>query len=96
MSCNPQDDPHWVELRSSQVGMNFLRTEVETALLFASLAFQARDSEKRRRNLQNARKGYDTLRQLVRKLVLTPDERTEMRLKISEVRRQLITLGESV
>jgi len=81
---------------TSQVGVDFLRTEVETAGVFARIASEAQDPEKRARNLRNSRRGYNTLLHFVRTLVLTADEQAEMNLKISHLRRQLMNLGENV
>ena len=81
---------------TSQAGIEFLRTEVETAFVFARVASDAQDSEKRLRNVRNARRAYNTLLHFVQRLVLTPGARGEIHLRICELRRQLINLGENV
>ena len=43
-----------------QALVNFIATEVSTSLTFARLARDARQIDKRERNLANAKKGYDT------------------------------------
>jgi hypothetical protein len=85
-----------MDLTIRQVGMEFLRTEVETALLFARIASDAQDPEKRLRSVQNARTGHDALLHFMQILALTADERAEMQLEIGELRQQLINLGENL
>jgi len=89
-------DPSAMELTVRQVGIEFLRTEVEMALVFSRIASGAQDSEKRLRNVQNARTGYDALLHFMQILTLTADERAEMQLEASELRQQLINLGENL
>jgi len=86
---------HRMQPITSQVGIEFLRTEVETAFVFARVASDAQDSEKRLRNVRNARRAYDTLLHFMQRLVLTPDARDEIHLRIWDLRRQLINLGEN-
>jgi len=81
---------------SRDVGIEFLRTEVEATTVFARIASDAQDPEKRQRNVQNARKGFDTLLHFMQTLALGADEQDEMYLKISELRQKLINLGENV
>ena len=78
------------------VSIEFLRTEVETSFVFARIAADATDEEKKRRNLRNARTGYDTLMHFLSELVLTNDERDEIRMKVLELQRQLVVLGETL
>jgi hypothetical protein len=78
------------------VAFRFLRTEVELASVFADIAAQAEDGEKKLRNAQKARRAYETLVHFTGHLRLTGDERREMQEKISKLRRQLISLGEEL
>lgn len=81
---------------ANPAGVEFLRVEVETASTFAGIASDAQDSEKRLRNVQNARRGYDTLLHFMGTLPLSQEERAEMHTKVSELRVRLINLGENV
>jgi len=81
---------------ASQAGIEFLRTEVEMAFVFARVARDAQDSEKRFRNVRNARRAYNTLLHFMHRLAVAPDVLGEMYLRISELRRQLTNLGENV
>lgn len=80
--------------KRNPVAIDFLRTEVQTAHVFASIASRATDAEKKRRNLFNARRGYDTLLYFANQFLLTGDETDEMRTEISDLRRELTKLGE--
>jgi hypothetical protein len=82
-------------LTRNPVSIDFLRIEVETVSVFARIASQAEDEEKRLRNIRNARKGYDTLVYFMSQLLLTPEERDRFSQEILELRRQLIGLGET-
>ena len=79
-------------MTTSKAGIGFLRTEAETAMVFARIASEARDPQKRLRNVRNARTGYKTLLHFMKTVALTADERAEMQLKISGLRQQLINL----
>lgn len=84
-----------MDSRRNPVGIDFLRTESETAFLFARIASDANDEEKKRRNVRNARTAYDTLLHFVNQLALTEDEQDEIRVNLTELHRQLLVLGET-
>ena len=79
---------------SNPFSMGFLRAEAETSFVFAKIAADAKDEEKKRRNMGNARTGYEAILYFMSQLALTTDERDEMRIKVEELRRQLEFLGE--
>ena len=81
---------------SNPVAIEFLRTEAQTAHVLANIASRAEDLEKKRRNVDNARKGYDTLLYFCNQFVLTKNEQDELQTQISELRRLLTNLGEKV
>ena len=81
---------------ANPAGVEFLHIEVETASTFARIASEAQDPEKRLRNVQNAQRGYDTLLHFMQTLTLSNDDRAEMHLKVSQLRVQLLNLGENV
>ena len=70
---------------SSQAGIEFLRTEIETTSVFARIAADAEDPEKRLRDLANARKGYDTLLHFMQTLPLSAEQRDEMSLPHEQI-----------
>ena len=72
------------------IGIEFLRTEVETASVFAKIASDATDEEKKLRNRHNAIRAYETLVHFVNQFALTIDEEDEIRGKLMELRRKLV------
>jgi hypothetical protein len=81
----------------NQAGVEFLKTEVQTALTFAAIALEPTSSaEKRRRNLVNARKGYDTAIECFNRVSLSKSEEETISEKLEELRSKLSRLGEAV
>jgi len=78
------------------IGIEFLRTEVETALVFARIASNNHNKEKKRRNVRNARRAYQTLLYFLSQFVFTDQQQHAMREKLTELHRQLVVLGESL
>jgi len=76
------------------IGIEFLRTEAETGRVFANIASDTTDKEKKFRNRQNALRAYETLLHFVNQFALTADEQDEMRKNLVELRRRLVDLGE--
>jgi len=83
-----------------RAGIAFLKTELETALVFAEIALQsASDSQKRSRNRANARKGYDTflhLRQYWSAAEPLASCIPEMEQKLRRLQSALRALGETL
>lgn len=77
-----------------RAGLDFLRAEIGLALVFAKIASDTDNEEKRARNLSNARNGYDTLVYFSKQLALTREEHDEIMGAILELRRVLAGLGE--
>jgi hypothetical protein len=90
----PPDHRGRMDSTRNPVSIEFLRTEVEATSVFAKIARDTTDREKKLRNVKNARTGYDTLLHFLKQLRLTPNERDEIRNKVSDLRRQLVNLGE--
>ena len=80
------------QLNSTNV--DFLKIDVETALTFTGLALETDNQEKKERNRKNARKAYDTIRQLWNKVTFTPSEETFMHEKLGRLKNDLELLGE--
>ena len=77
-------------------GKDFLVADIETALTFVQLARSADDnSEKKVRNLANARKAHDTVRALAARLHLSPKQQTEVNEKLKTLKTELEALGEN-
>lgn len=80
---------------STRIGVDFLRTDIETALIFANAALNSSDDpEKRARNQTNARNGYDTVVRLSERLELTDLERKDVDSMLAELKSVLERLGE--
>lgn len=80
---------------STRIGVDFLRTDIETALIFANAALNSSDDpEKRARNQTNARNGYDTVVRLSERLELTDSERKDVDSMLAELKSVLERLGE--
>ena len=77
--------------------IQFVQNELEMGTTFASLALDSQTEEKRQRNRENARKAYDTARHFLEnhaaaEAIAQPD----LFVRLSELRRLLIQLGEKV
>ena len=82
------------QLNSTNV--DFLKIDVETALTFTKIALETDDREKRDRNRKNARKAYDTILHLRKKVEFRPSQDKFMNEKIEQLKGDLITLGEKL
>lgn len=49
---------------ANKASINFLKVDLETALLFSQMALQTKDSIKKHRNTHAARRAYDTIMRL--------------------------------
>jgi hypothetical protein len=78
-------------------GFEFLTVDLDTALTLTRIAADADadgESDKRQRNLQNARHAYDTVLRLQEKMHFTEQETAELNDKLRELRTALEQLGE--
>lgn len=74
---------------------DFLKTDLDTGLTFADIASNAGDnSEKKRRNQNNARQAYDTVLRLLKHVVLNDTEGREIYDRLSRLKIALQALGE--
>ena len=88
------DDILATRARLNQASADFLKVDVVTALTFSKIALESHDSVKRRRNCENARRGYDTIVRLADKVTLTSNEAQFLAEKLQELRSDLLRLGE--
>lgn len=75
-------------------GVCFIKTELDTGLMFCSIALTAGSLEKIARNTGNARKAYDTALRLVPQLILTLQESEQFDSKFARLKHKLVQLGE--
>ncbi len=88
-----------IRRQTKEAGLAFLKTDVEAALTFAQVALQAgSDSERKSRNQTNARKGYDSIARLIRRIapLCTEGEKQEFEQKFDKLRDALKRLGETL
>jgi len=73
---------------------DFLKIDVETALIFCGLALETNNEEKKERNRKNARKAYDTILQLWGNVAFTPSQESYMHEMMHRLKGDLKRLGE--
>jgi len=78
----------------NRVTADFLKVDVATALTFTEIALQTSDSIKKRRNRRSARKAYDSIVRLAKKVDLTPDDGELLSRNLERLKSELQTLGE--
>ena len=76
------------------VSFEFLKTELETGIIFANLALSARHEDRLERTKANARKAHDTAVKFMDKLKL--EEAAGLDSLVKDLRSKLRDLGESV
>ena len=76
--------------------LQFLQSELQTGMTFASLARDSQTDEKRRRNQQNARKAYDTAKHFLEEHSARGSVAQPHLLEgLTELKNVLVRLGES-
>jgi hypothetical protein len=78
----------------NRTSAEFLKTDTETALTFASIASQTEDVSKRERNRQNARRGYDTVLRLSARVPLSYEDEQFLSERMGRLKLELQRLGE--
>jgi hypothetical protein len=76
--------------------VDFLFTELDTATTFCDVARSSNDPDKTRRNIKNAREGYDTILKFQDGAVLNAQSKIEFDEKFSNLKSLLQGLGEDV
>lgn len=79
--------------REWAVGLSFLKTELDTGLMFAGIAIDSHDSETRMRNFANAKKANETALRLVQKLIISEEDLHEINSKLERLQIQLERLA---
>ena len=93
--------PTMDEILASRAELNrasadFLKTDVEAALTFSKIAGQTEAGVKRQRNVQNARKAYDTIVRMMKRVSLSARDSEILAIKLKQLRLDLVALGESL
>ncbi len=81
----------------SQAGYEFLMSDLGVALTLTRIASRsAADSDKRLRNVQNARRAYDKVRELAERVSLTGSQLQNLVEKLQAVKSALEKVGKAV
>ncbi len=87
-----------LEKQFNRAGFGFIFTDLETSILFATLALNAgKDEEKRNRNRMNARRGYEAVLHFMNRFdvsSVTTEEYAELTGRLKNLRSALEKLGE--
>jgi hypothetical protein len=80
--------------RMNRASVEFLKTDLETALTFVKIARQTRDESRRERTCRAARKAYETLTKFVNKVNLDAENGRQVGLGLKQLKSELESLGE--
>lgn len=83
-----------IQERTHRASADFLKLDVETALTFTSMALTAENDVKRERNRKAARRAYETVVRLSKKMHLTDAETRDLNQRLTRLRSELAKLGE--
>jgi hypothetical protein len=95
MSANQNEKHSDLMERANTVGIDFLKTEIQTAFTFIQVAETSSSPETRARNFGLALEGYRAVLHFLPRLVPTPDERTEIDQNMVKLKRRLGEAGYS-
>ena len=80
--------------RMSRASGQFLKIDLETALTFLQIARETNDDTRRSRNIRSARKAYETVIKLSRKIQLADVDIQAINQTLEELKTRLADLGE--
>jgi hypothetical protein len=75
--------------QSNEVGIDFLRTELDTGHTFLDIAQVTGVVSNRLRTLESACRAYETVNRMIGRLDLSPEEDVELHGKLAELKRRL-------
>ena len=78
----------WHE-RLNRASANFLKIDVQTALTFLNIARQTPDQSRQVRNLEAARRAYDTVTRLMERVKLNEEDARTLTLGLERLRSEL-------
>ena len=81
---------------SNRAGINFVLTELETAMTFLSVAETTRNQDSAARNHDNARTAYESAIHYQGRLRFGEDEKKTFEDKLAELKRALLAAGVAV
>lgn len=80
----------------NQLGIDFIKTDLDVAATFVRTARESTNQEKTRRNTLNARKAYDAVSYYLKRITLTQVEQENIKTKLEWIKAALADLGEAV
>lgn len=83
------------EREFNRAGTEFLKVDAATGLTLARSALSTGNAEKKRRNQKSARKAYDTILRLLKKVTPTDADARQLNEDLHELKDDLIELGEN-
>ncbi|HEY1646975.1 MAG TPA: hypothetical protein VGF96_03260 [Terracidiphilus sp.] len=82
--------------QSNRIGVQFLLADLKMALTFLDVALITATGETHTRNLDHARRVYETVLRLLCRVVPSAEESAELAVRIAELKRRLQDAGCSV
>lgn len=84
------------EAQVNRASTDFLKIDLQTALTFSGIALESdNNEEKRQRNQRSARRGYDTIVRLSKKVNLSASDARSMSRNMARLKSELRQLGET-
>jgi|SRR5215471_6067881 len=80
--------------RMNRVSLEFLETDLETALTFVEIARQTSDDSRRKRTCSAARRAYESVQKFVNKVELSAEHGKQVALGLKRLKSELEGLGE--
>ena len=80
----------------NRVSTEFLKVDLKTALTFVKIARQTPDHYQKKRNCRAARRAYETVARLAKKVDLNAENGRAMTLELARLRAELEELGETL
>jgi hypothetical protein len=84
----------WMRSSAANNRVEFLLTDLDTALTFLDIARTTTNEETRRRNFENARRAYDTVIQLMQRVPLDDAQNEFIQGKLTLLRMRLEAAGQ--
>ena len=82
--------------QANRLGVDFLQVDSEIALTFSSMALETNDKEKKIRATQTARRAYESIMRLSKKIEFTQAQREKLNVNLQRLKAELKSLGESL
>jgi hypothetical protein len=83
------------KLQFNRAGIDFLKIDLSAALTFSHAALTTDDPAKKQRNRRSARKAYDMIARMVKKVTLSEMDAAEITHSMKRLKSDLVALGET-